>query len=63
MGPTADKSCPKCSSKDYRFRARKAVAAVDDRPAAVETTYRCVACGHQWQVRVPGAYSAGSDPP
>jgi hypothetical protein len=50
----ADKTCPKCGSPDYRFRARRAVPAEKDRLAAVETKYLCAACGHVWKVWVPG---------
>jgi DNA-directed RNA polymerase subunit M/transcription elongation factor TFIIS len=49
----ADKKCPKCESKNYRFRARRNVPAEKDRPAAVETKYPCVACGYVWKMQVP----------
>jgi hypothetical protein len=53
MGLKAGKQCPKCQSSDYRFRARRYLAPEKDRPAAVETRYQCVACGHVWKVQVP----------
>lgn len=49
----ADKTCPKCESKEYRFRARRTLPADKGKPAATETKYQCAACGHQWAVRVP----------
>lgn len=49
----ADKSCPKCQSKDYRFRARRQLPPEADRPAATETKYQCAACGHVWKVQIP----------
>jgi DNA-directed RNA polymerase subunit M/transcription elongation factor TFIIS len=44
--------CPGCGSKDYAFRGRKSIPAEAGRPAAVETRYRCKACGHAWKERV-----------
>ena len=49
----ADKQCPKCESKEYQFRARRNLPAEKDRPAAVETKYQCVACGHVSKDQVP----------
>ena len=50
----AGRTCPKCDSEDYQFRHRKQVEADAEKgePAAVETKYRCRACGHEWRVRV-----------
>ena len=46
------RTCPECKSPDYRFRGRKKI--VEDRkPDAVETKYRCQACGHVWKELVP----------
>jgi transposase-like protein len=45
------KFCPKCGSGDYVFRGRKQVEAGDGQEAAVETKYRCKACGEEWRVR------------
>jgi transposase-like protein len=45
------KFCPKCGSGDYTFRGRKKVEAGDGQEAAVETKYRCKACGEEWRVR------------
>jgi hypothetical protein len=45
------KTCPKCGSGDYAFRGRKRIEAAGGRPAAVETKYRCKACGEEWRVR------------
>jgi DNA-directed RNA polymerase subunit M/transcription elongation factor TFIIS len=54
MEPTiTGRTCPKCGSTDYRFRGRKTVAAEPGRAEAVETKYRCQACGHEWKVRQP----------
>ena len=51
---TATKTCPKCDSPDYMFRARKAIDPEPGRErGAVETKYRCKACGTEWTVRVP----------
>jgi len=44
--------CPECGSKDYTFRGRKKVAAEAGRSDAVETKYRCRACGHEWRERL-----------
>jgi len=44
--------CPECGSREYVFRGRKKVPAEAGRPAAVETKYRCRACGKEWKVRV-----------
>jgi DNA-directed RNA polymerase subunit M/transcription elongation factor TFIIS len=49
----ADKTCPKCDSRDYRFRARKTVTADKDRPSGTETKYQCSACQHTWKVMTP----------
>ena len=46
------KTCPKCGSGDYTFRSRKKIEAAEGQEAAVETKYRCKACGHEWKVRV-----------
>ena len=48
--------CPECSSKDYVFRGRKKIEAqpVKGEKAAVETRYRCKACGKEWRERVAG---------
>ena len=46
------KTCPQCGSGDYTFRSRKRIEPAEGREAAVETTYRCKACGHEWKVRV-----------
>jgi DNA-directed RNA polymerase subunit M/transcription elongation factor TFIIS len=48
------KTCPKCGSGEYMFRSRKKIEAADGQEAAIETKYRCKACGHEWKVRVPG---------
>ena len=44
----AKKSCPECGSSQYQFRSRKKVTG--ERGGAVETKYRCKACGHEWRV-------------
>jgi DNA-directed RNA polymerase subunit M/transcription elongation factor TFIIS len=49
------RTCPKCGSGDYHFRGRKKIEPTEDQEAAVETKYRCQACGHEWKVRVPGS--------
>jgi transposase-like protein len=46
------KTCPQCGSGDYTFRSRKKIEQAEGREAAVETKYRCEACGHEWKVRV-----------
>jgi transposase-like protein len=46
------RTCPACGSTDYVFRGRKKVPAEQGQPAAVETKYRCRACGKEWKVRV-----------
>jgi DNA-directed RNA polymerase subunit M/transcription elongation factor TFIIS len=53
----ADKQCPKCASKNYRFRARRNLAAdsVMNTPAVIETKYECSTCGHVWKVQVSEA--------
>jgi hypothetical protein len=52
---SAGRTCPACGSAEYEFRSRKAIAPEPGRnePAAVETKYRCKACGHLWRVLVP----------
>jgi DNA-directed RNA polymerase subunit M/transcription elongation factor TFIIS len=56
-GFTPTKSCPKCGSVEYMFRSRKKVALEPGQgaEAAVETKYRCKACGHEWRVRTPAS--------
>jgi DNA-directed RNA polymerase subunit M/transcription elongation factor TFIIS len=53
------KTCPECRCKKYHFRARRTVPAAGDRPASVETKYRCAECGHEWKVLTPAASGAG----
>jgi DNA-directed RNA polymerase subunit M/transcription elongation factor TFIIS len=48
------KACPKCGSGEYTFRGRKKIEPTEDQEAAVETKYRCKACGHEWEVRTRG---------
>ncbi len=50
-----DRKCPACGSDDYQFRSRKRVAAEPGavEAEAVETKYRCKACGREWRVRIP----------
>jgi transposase-like protein len=62
------RTCPECGSYDYQFRNRKKVAE-EGKGEAVETKYRCKACGHEWRVRVSeegsgaaGSSIGGSDP-
>jgi transposase-like protein len=45
------RNCPACGSTEYVFRGRKKVAAEHGQPPAVETKYRCKACGKEWKVR------------
>jgi DNA-directed RNA polymerase subunit M/transcription elongation factor TFIIS len=48
------RTCPKCGSDDYTFRSRKKIVLPAGQDGvAVETKYRCKACGHEWKVRVP----------
>ena len=48
------RTCPQCGSTDYAFRSRKKVPPEPGRGnGAVETKYRCKACGHEWRVRLP----------
>jgi DNA-directed RNA polymerase subunit M/transcription elongation factor TFIIS len=51
---TPGRTCPKCGSGEYAFRSRKTIEpdSGKDEPGAVETTYRCKACGKGWKVRV-----------
>jgi DNA-directed RNA polymerase subunit M/transcription elongation factor TFIIS len=53
QGPVT-RTCPKCGSDDYTFRHRKKIEAdpEEGEPPAVETKYRCKACGKEWRVRV-----------
>ena len=55
MTAFANRVCPECRSKDYAFRARRNFPAIAEHgsPAAVETKYRCRACGHEWKERLP----------
>jgi DNA-directed RNA polymerase subunit M/transcription elongation factor TFIIS len=46
---SAARTCPKCGSGEHTFRSRKKIEV-----AAVETKYRCKACGYEWKVRVEG---------
>ena len=45
------KTCPQCGSSDYAFRSRKKVTD-EQGMEAVETKYRCKACGHEWRQKV-----------
>jgi DNA-directed RNA polymerase subunit M/transcription elongation factor TFIIS len=47
------KTCPKCGRGAYTFRGRKKVETENGEPEAVETKYRCKACGHEWRVKIP----------
>jgi DNA-directed RNA polymerase subunit M/transcription elongation factor TFIIS len=53
---TVSRTCPACGSSDYAFRSRRKILAAPEKgeAEAVETKYRCKACGHEWRVRVPG---------
>ena len=55
QGFTAARTCPKCASAEYLFRGRKRVAPAPGLGGgeAIETKYRCKACGHEWRVRTP----------
>jgi DNA-directed RNA polymerase subunit M/transcription elongation factor TFIIS len=48
---TAHRTCPACGSTDYVFRGRKKIEAEPGKQAAVETKYRCRACGKEWRVK------------
>jgi DNA-directed RNA polymerase subunit RPC12/RpoP len=41
--------CPQCGSSDYTFRGRKKIPEENGQQAAVETKYRCKACGKEWK--------------
>jgi DNA-directed RNA polymerase subunit M/transcription elongation factor TFIIS len=57
----AGRTCPACGSTDYSFRSRKKIEAAEGQQPAVETKYRCKACGHEWKLRVTSPYrSRGS---
>jgi hypothetical protein len=45
----ASREYPACGSTDYVLRGRRKVEAGDGQPAAVETRYRCRACGQEWR--------------
>jgi transposase-like protein len=47
------RTCPKCNSGAYTFRSRKKVERAEGQEAAIETKYRCKACGHEWKATVP----------
>jgi DNA-directed RNA polymerase subunit M/transcription elongation factor TFIIS len=51
---TRSRTCPECGSGEYAFRSRKTIPAAPEKnePEAVETKYRCKACGHEWRERV-----------
>ncbi|WP_020474849.1 hypothetical protein [Zavarzinella formosa] len=51
-----DKTCPKCTSPQYKFRGRKPVDANEKKGLhpGIETKYQCGPCGHSWKVWVPG---------
>ena len=50
----AAKTCPKCDSSDYTFRAPKMIDPDPDQEhGPVETKYLCKACGYEWKVKVP----------
>jgi len=44
-------ACPECKSGDYRFRGRKKIVE-EGKPDAMETKYKCQACGHVWRERM-----------
>jgi hypothetical protein len=50
----AVRTCPARGKSDYQFRGRRKIVGEDGKEGAVETKYRCRACGHEWKVRVPG---------
>jgi transposase-like protein len=51
--PATGRTCPSCGSGDYTFRSRKKIPPTDGQGEAVETKYRCKACGKEWRVKVP----------
>lgn len=52
---TAKRTCPECGSSDYQFRSRKKIEADPEKGEleAIETKYKCKACGKDWRERVP----------
>jgi DNA-directed RNA polymerase subunit M/transcription elongation factor TFIIS len=48
------RACPECGSGDFQFRSRKKVTK-EGKGEAVETKYRCKACGHEWRERTAAA--------
>jgi transposase-like protein len=47
------KTCPKCGRGEYTFKSRKKIEVAVGWEEAVETKYRCKACGHKGCVRGP----------
>jgi DNA-directed RNA polymerase subunit M/transcription elongation factor TFIIS len=61
VNPT--RSCPKCGSTDYAFRGRKKIREDNGQRAAVETKYRCKACGKEWKETAPVKEAGLPHPP
>jgi DNA-directed RNA polymerase subunit RPC12/RpoP len=55
------RTCPACGSGEYEFRGRRKVEPEPGEKPAVETTYRCGACGKKWKVRVQGQHRRSID--
>ena len=54
--------CPKCGSGDYAFRSRKQIEATAEKPAELETKFRCKGCESEWKERVPGVLRKAPPP-
>ena len=46
--------CPKCGGGNHAFRSRRQIEATAEKPAELETKFRCKGCENEWKERVPG---------
>ena len=59
---TAARACTKCGSGNYTFRNRRQIEATAERPAELETKFRCKDCEGEWKERAPGVLKKGPRP-
>jgi transposase-like protein len=58
----AKRACPECGGGNYAFRSRRQIEATAEKPAELETKYRCKDCESEWKERTPGVLRKAPPP-